>query len=214
MSGILALDCATICGWAFWKPGMEKPRAGTVRMPDTESMGVFGKAFLDWCVPFANLEGVTHIVIEAPIVVLHQRRDAGGEKIGGVRVNLNVIRRTLSLVSFAELAAVQIGATCSESVRSTVVKHFTGRGDGSREEMKGRCLVMCQKTGWNVKSEDAADALATLDHYCWNERLKTPWDCAPRAELFAKGTKAPTNSDRARATNMLHKGLSFDRDRG
>lgn len=220
---VLALDLATVSGWALWKPGLSKPRANWIKMPDLsdpKNMGPWGKEFLEWFDGFAGLEGVTDVVIEAPIIAQH--REHGAEPCptcGHVPSNLNMksTQKLISLVSFAQLAAAIAGAQSTTIARSTVCKHFAGSGKGKRADLKTACYLRCTQKGWNVTSQDMADALATLDWYCHDRKIEVPWDCRPAAgPLFAaplKGTRVDS-TNKVAAAKLLNRALSFDRDRG
>jgi len=177
-------------------------------MPDTQDMGIWGDAFVEWCVPFMELSGVNHVQIEAPIIALH--RSEGG----AVKANMNEVRKLLSIVSFAQYAAVLHGATHGLTPRGTASKHFGGKGNGPRRELKAACFVAAQHKGWKVTSQDVADALAVLDQYTWAHKVSVPWDNRPLpGPLFtaaAHGTRIDRDNKRA-ASALTNSALSFDR---
>jgi hypothetical protein len=215
MRCVLALDLATTAGWALFKDGLSKPRASTVKMPDIDpeegkavpdiAMGKWMEAFLEHFVPFASLEGVTDIVTEAPFISNH----------GGSGVNMYEVEKNITLTSAAGLLAVRLGARFKKIARSTVCAHFIGNGRGTRKQFKTGCLLGCQRKGWNVTSEDMADALATLDWYCHFNRIDVPWDCKPGLPLFqgSPGTTI-TKANKIASATLLNKALSFDRATG
>lgn len=222
MRSILSLDLATTIGWALWKEGMARPRANIATMPTIErdpvsnklpdiAMGRWMKEFLAWGEAFARLEGVTDIITEAPFISDH----------GGAGVNMDEVEKNLTLTGDAGLLAVILDIPAyqfKKVARSTVCAHFIGSGRGTRKQFKTGCLLGCQRKGWNVKSEDMADALATLDWYCFTNRSEftVPWDCKPGAPLFVDQGKPGTTitkSNHVAAAKLVNKALSFDAGR-
>lgn len=221
MRCVLSLDLATTTGWALWKEGMERPRANFIVMPEIDrdpqtrrapdiSMGRWMREFLDWAVPFARLEGVTDIITEAPFISDH----------GGSGVNIDEVEKNITLTGTAGLLAVELGIESHrfrKIARSTVCAHFIGNGRGTRKQFKTGCMLGCQRKGWNVKTEDMADALATLDWYCFVNRseFQVPWDCKPGPPLF-QATPALTKitkDNKVAGAKLLNRALSFDRPR-
>lgn len=168
MPSILTIDGGTTTGWAHWRDGMPKPRGNTVIMPDVDRIGRFMNAFADWMMPFAKMEGVDQIVVEAPIIHDH----------GGRGVNIYEVDKNFGIVHAVEAAADRLEIPCMRISRGKVAAHFAGKGSGTRKQLKTACLLNAQRCrGWNVKSEDIADALAVLDWYAFTYNIPVPWDC-------------------------------------
>lgn len=213
MTCVLSLDLATITGWALYKPGLVKPRANFITMPEIEStdekavpdiaMGKWMDAFIEWTIPFAQLEGVEHVVCELPYISDH----------GGAGVNIHEVEKNITLTSAASYIAFKIGARFKKVARSKVVKHVAGVGSGTRKQFKGWCMLAVQRKGWNTTSQDIADALCTLDWYCFDQRIDVPWNCNPApGPMFATpGVAAPTKTEQAASAKFLNKALSFDK---
>ncbi len=71
-----------------------------------------------------------------------------------------------------------------------------------------------QRKGWGTQAEDTADALATLDWYCWDRRVDVKWLCQPAAgKLFAPQGIVMDASHKNAAARVLKSSLSFDRER-
>lgn len=210
---ILAVDGGTVTGWAHWREGMQKPRAGTLHLPENENMGIWGHALVEWMVPFIRENQVTLVHIEKPIIHLHRQEDSGR-----VRTNIHEITKGQAVASFSRYAAYIEGVQSELIPRPSACKHFAGIGAGKRRDLKAACFVAAQAKGWAIKSQDAADALAILDFACWTLKQKTPWDCRPLpGPLFtaeaAKGIQLPANSAKVSA-RLLNKALSFDAGKG
>lgn len=190
-SCVLSLDPGDHCGWALYHEGAPKPRAGVANLPEVDkNLGRWANAFREWMVPFARMENVTHIVSEAPIIVSH-----GGSP------DINVVIKHVAILVAASMCADELGLPmpCRAS-RSTVCKHFVALTPGQkqdngervkRKQLKSAFFVTCQSKGWDVskfgdRAEDVADALGTLDWFCFDRRIKTGWDNRPAAgPLFA-----------------------------
>lgn len=207
----LSLDPATLTGWALTKPGLVKPRIGLVQMPDVErDIGWWGEAFLEWFVPFCRLEGVTDVVAEAPYIAVHHGPD-------GAKVNANEIEKLVSLFAFAALGCRQLGLPpLVRAPRSTVCVHFIAQKpdkDHKRKWIKTAMVLRCQQKGWNITSEDVADAAGTLDWFCWDRKIAAGWDCSPGAPMFEGGGVRIDNSNKAASSRLLNSALSFARER-
>lgn len=202
----LALDPGDRTGWALAKPGLAKPRAGFVDMPDAgKDIGKWANAFEDWLMPFARLEGVTDIVSEAPIIALH-----------GGNPDINVVVKHVGILIVAAKVADRLELPpVVRANRSTVCKHFTAVGAGKRRELKARCLLHCQTKGWAVTDENVADAIATLDWFVHDRGIDVGWDCQPcagplfTAEQGMKGTRIDKDNKIAAAV-LLNKVNTFN----
>lgn len=209
---LMTFDPGRRTGYAIWKQGMAKPRAGTIDMPDTKDIGVWSLAFRDWALPYMRLEGVTDVASEAPIIAVHSKKPA--DPLPGRappaapkgHIDVNVVVFHVGILVTIEQVRAELGLPpVVRAYRSQVVKHFTGSGKGKRDELKRRCLVQCQATGWNVLDENTADALAVLDWFAYETDQATPWDCSPRAGgLFTPaGAKPPVNKVEDAAVNRI-----------
>lgn len=222
----LALDPATITGWALWKEPLTKPRASSIEMPDVDrDLGWWGAEFLDWLVPFARLEGVTEIITEAPIIVKHKHK--GAEKCpqcGQTKsdINYHEVEKLVSLSAFAALGARQLGVPFALIQRGTVLKHFIGVGPRDpnyrRPYLKAAVIAVCQRKGWAVETakhpEDVADACATLDWYVDSKRIKVPWNCQPApGPLFDQQGVRIDKTHQVAGSRLINRALSFDRAR-
>jgi hypothetical protein len=201
MRSVLALDPGSRTGWALFKTdaGMQKPRAGFVDMPDAgKDIGRWANAYKEWLLPFARLSDVTDIVSEAPIIAMH-----------GGNPDINVVIKHVGILVVNAMCADELELPRPEmAYRSKVCKHFTAVGSGKSKELKARCMLHCQKKGWNVTDLNTADALATLDWFVHERGIEVPWDCQPAAgPLFTGGTTAADHAKDARATTLATKAM-------
>lgn len=162
--GLLALDLATVTGWAFWRPGADV-RSGVCKLPRTgEDVGRFLCAFEDWLKPFLELERPARVVFEAPILT------AG-------KTDINTARKLMSLAAFTEVVCRRSGIRQYFEVNNaTVRKHFVGVGRArDRRTLKDLTLDACRARGWDPRDDNAADALAVLDYAAATLGLDVPW---------------------------------------
>lgn len=217
MTSVLALDLASRSGWAAIKDGWNAPRANFVDLPALDDMGKWSKAFIEWCIPKMKEFETENVIIEAPFIAKHRRKGGKGPcNVCGrddFDLNIHEAEKLLSIVTLAKYCATMVGATHKTIARGTVCKHFIGKGNGKRVELKQGCLVACQKKGWDVTSEDIADALATLDWYVYAHKIKVPWNSDPAyGPLFTAPPGGIVVSKKVPA-GMMNSVLSFDRER-
>lgn len=148
--GILALDIATVVGWAA-ACGNDTPVYGEMRMGERGcSIGECFLAFDIWLLKQFNTLQPKVLIFESPALI--QR--------GSADINY----RLMGLAAIAELNGVRYGLRVFQAASDTVAKHFTGRGRWPAKEKKPAVMKMCRIRGWNPQSEDASDALALLDY--------------------------------------------------
>lgn len=216
----MAIDGGTLSGYAHVVPGAPKPAIGLVKMPDTKFMGRFCGTMVDWLVPFAQLTAITEFAVEMPIIVQHKDQSNGGAcpHCGRMDTSLNAreVDRVFGIVHAVEMAADRLGIPCRRMARGTVVKHIAGTGRGNRHQFKQYCLLGCQRKGWNITSEDVADAAATLDCYCSEEKIQVGWDTSPAPfPLFEgpPGVRIDRGNEIA-ASVLVNRAMSFDAGKG
>lgn len=167
-TGILCLDLATWTGWAHWRPGMERPRSGVLRLPKTgENVGRFLKHLHNWVVPFCKLEGIDMVIYEAPILHMGKTTPETVIKLMNLAGHTEFICELLKI------------RTCLSVNNATVRKHFTGRGAGPSEVMKQGVVLGCERRNWPVDDDNEADACAILDYGVHTLGIAVPWDCSP-----------------------------------
>jgi Holliday junction resolvasome RuvABC endonuclease subunit len=148
---ILALDLATVSGWAAGPPG-SVPVSGSLRIGRKGSSLI---RFLDaadvWLHDIIAVHRPTLLVIEAAFISPH-------------RTSRDVAARLTTLSGLAQLQAFRAGldesAIC-EASSTEVAKFFTGHGRlGNSDEKKELVMRRCKALGWEPADYDEADALA------------------------------------------------------
>lgn len=169
LGGILALDLATVLGWAWaskdavhtwprtmleaqaFKPGAGGLfRSGAHRLAEPGSSdGIVGAAYREWLEQHLRFFQPTWIVFEAPL-----------PPTGSIaRRSLRTARRLMGLAFLTDVIAHEAGLEAREVHISTVKRHFTGHGNAKKPAM----IAACHARGIDVKSPDEADAVAVLD---------------------------------------------------
>ncbi|MGH6967777.1 MAG: hypothetical protein ACREEN_01555 [Stellaceae bacterium] len=150
--GILALDLATVTGWAHGFPGAV-PVSGSVRIGrEGSSVEVFLSAFYQWLDETLARCPARIFIFEAPFI-----RDG--------RTSGDTARKLQSLAGIAGMLAYDRGfppERICEADSVQVCKAFTGRGHFKGDRDRKKLLVMnrCRELGWEPTDNDAADALA------------------------------------------------------
>lgn len=169
LGGILALDLATVLGWAWastdavrgwprtpleakaFKPGTGGLfRSGSHRLVDPGSAdGAVGVAYREWLEQQLRFFQPQWVVFEAPLPPTGS----------AARRSLRTARRLLGLAFLTEAVCWEAGLECREVHISTVKKHFAGHGGAKKPDM----IAACHARGIDAKSPDEADACAVLD---------------------------------------------------
>jgi Holliday junction resolvasome RuvABC endonuclease subunit len=153
---ILALDLATNIGFAKLIGG--EVSHGSYRLPKTgEDVGRFLCAYEDWLRFLMTGPHFDYVVYEAPWV--------------GPNTHQATARKLLCLAGDTEKSVTRLQEQgvciqCREVNNASVRKHFIGKGNGKREELKRMTIDRCIAQGWLPKDDDDADALAVLDYAC------------------------------------------------
>lgn len=204
MTSIFTFDLSRKCsGWSFWKSGMPKPRAGTIKLPETDNLGIITNAFETRLLEVAHLVGGLSDcvwVYENPNIVAHGKKRADGSFGSQMGLNLIEIERTLGLAVMLRHIAAKYraaGVEVDRAFRGQVAKHFTAIGNGKTSEIKTRMVLHCQAKGWNIDDHNIADAVAILDWWTYDRDVPgIPWDNSPCAgPLFGS---PPINNHSAR----------------
>jgi hypothetical protein len=161
---LLALDTATVTGWAACDPG-DPPVWGAQRMgPQGASLAICGSVYRRWLhAKIAELQPETVVFeapyIPAPAVWLNQKPKAKPPP----PMNADTIRKLCGFAWETEVTCATYGILCHEVTPMQSARHFTGRGSwGGREAKKAAVMAMCRRYGFDVQTDDEADALAVL----------------------------------------------------
>lgn len=216
----MAIDGGSKSAVAFATPGALKPRFLVYELPTHLGMGRFCRAMAEELEPFIREHGITDCAVEAPIIVPHKHTDAQPcpacgqykRKINGFEVD-----KAFGVVHAVEMACDMAGIRAARRIaRSTVVLHIAGTGRGTRKQFKTYCLLGCQRKGWNLTDEDCADAGATLDYFCHDEKIKVGWNTQPApGPMFAgiPGVRIEPENNKF-AQRVLRAAGSFDAGKG
>lgn len=151
---VLALDLATVTGWAYGQPG-EKPTCGHERFAKQgEERPTAYRTFRLWLDLFCSARPPTVIVYESPAVPAF---------LGG-KTNINTTKLLFGLCENLEEWAWQKFELREASV-AQVRAHFIGRNLKSNIA-KELTVARCRERGWTVATPDEADACALWDYQC------------------------------------------------
>jgi len=184
MPGILAIDQATVSGWAFAEPG-DPPVWGHKRMGRmgaTEGEVFF--AFRLFLLGLVDAFKPKYLVFDAPFVPRPDRSATAKP------LNPAVLRRAYGLAAQITAIAEEYAISCYEKQSVEVAKFFTGQGrfkgetaDARTKAKKDATIAACWARGWKC-THDEADALALL--MCFEAELH-PGHALRRSPLFASG---------------------------
>lgn len=190
---ILALDTATVTGWAAGRVG-SAPAWGSQDFSDKAGSGAVLGKFRYWLNQRCHEFSPKLIVFEAPYVPINRQPKfvRAGEGFAAGRggpppMNPLTLRRLLGLTGIVEATAYELGIECREATAGEITKFFTGRmRHGGRDAKKAATITMCRAYGWDVAdNDDAADALAL---WCMAEAQLDPRAAMRRGDgpLFLK----------------------------
>jgi hypothetical protein len=153
---VLALDLATVTGYAWGKPGT-KPRFGHTRfaVKSGASRAQTYRHFRCWMQVFAESEYPDLIVYESPAV----------PSIMAGKTNINTIKLLMGLAEHLEEWAYGSEIELREASVSQVRAHFIGQNLKSKIA-KPMVLEACRARGWMCQTTDESDACALWDYQC------------------------------------------------
>lgn len=150
---ILALDPATVTGWAYGAPG-DEPVFGARDFTGPGGNGEVIAKFRLWLLETCRTTHAKMLVFESPYVPMPKK----GEKS---KMNPLVLRRLYAIAGEIEAVAWQLRLECLEATTGEICKFFTGtQYHGGRENKKAAIIARARQYGWDTLSDDAADALA------------------------------------------------------
>jgi Holliday junction resolvasome RuvABC endonuclease subunit len=147
---VLALDCSTSVGWAFFKAHGAAPMCGTWKAPSTWSIEDYGSRFAkfhDWLCDMLTTLEPNVLAFESPVLPRGSMDFPTTE---------HTLRTLIGLVSVAELVAKLRGVRCREVNVSTAKKALTGNGRAQKSDM----IVAATNRGFGVADDHQADACA------------------------------------------------------
>ncbi len=162
MPGVLALDLATVAGWAWGRVPervMSPLEAAQARPPAPlggahrisragASVGLFLSDAEDWLNELCDQHGPVGLIYEKPI-------------LDSFRTGFETALKLGSLAGLASMVACRRGIHVFEPVQpSTLKKHWTGSGKADKPAM----IAACRTRGWEPVDDNHADALALWDY--------------------------------------------------
>lgn len=184
--GVLALDLATVTGYALGDHDGIK-LSGARRMPDTgDDLGRFAFAFRAWLTTGLTRHRPRRIVFEQPIL--------------SKQTNINTCRKLYGLAWQTELTCRDLGFECGEVNMSDWRKHFLGKGyPRKRALVKKAVMARCVDRGFKFDSDDEAEAIAILDYTLACENPQNALSATPLFqnvtqpfEIAAKSSRSET----------------------
>jgi hypothetical protein len=148
---VLALDLATVSGWAWGKPGAT-PKFGHERFAKAgESRAVAYKRFRLWLSLFCSAKKVELVCFESPVATFLPN------------TSIHTIKLLIGLCEHLEFWALEHEIELREASVAQVRSHFIGRNLKSAIA-KPLVLARCRERGWLAETTDEADALALWDY--------------------------------------------------
>ena len=153
MARVLALDLATVTGWALHDPSMQRPFFGAIRLPGKPGeVGKRADHLERWLRDQFKLRRFTHIVFEAQHIA--------------AKMDIDTVYMLIALGGVVEKFAFQVGAHCYKVHISEWRKHFIGRGAAfGKTDPKQLAMDRCAEYGWHTDIADAAEACGVLDFF-------------------------------------------------
>lgn len=155
MTSVLALDLASVTGWALGEPG-SVPMHGSIRFARAGSSheAMFAKAHV-WMHEMCELHNPGLLVFEAPL-----QGFKGGKTTDDVTTILRGLPAIVGAVAYLR-RIYDIRKADTRDVRN----HFIG-SNPKRAKAKLMVIRQCRAMGWDVEDDNEADALATWHYMC------------------------------------------------
>lgn len=156
MKSILALDLASVTGWAFGAPGAV-PSHGTIRFasPGASHEAIFAAAG-NWIDARCMALEIDIVVWESPLQTSFKR--------GHTNTNTTTVLYGLPAVIGAIVYAHGIYDIRKADTRD-IRQHFLGCSP-KRTKAKSMVKAKCRALGWDVADDNEADALALWHYQC------------------------------------------------
>jgi hypothetical protein len=153
---VLALDLASVSGWAVGEPGA-KPEHGSIRFASAGASheAIFAAAY-NWTQRMINTYEPGLIVWEAPMPTSFSR----GMTTTNVTTLLYGLPAVIGTASYLR-KIYNVRKANTKDVRM----HFIG-SNPKRAKAKPMVIRQCRAMGWDVVDDNEADALATHSYMC------------------------------------------------
>lgn len=150
MPSLLALDCSTFVGFAFFSAPDARPKCGTWKAPKAWVIEDYGRrfaAFHDFLADTLTTMQPDALAFESPILPRGTM---------SMQTTEHTLRTLIGLVSIAELIARLREVRCLEVNVATAKKALTGNGRAEKSDM----VAAATNRGWAVADDHQADACA------------------------------------------------------
>lgn len=154
---LISLDLGIRLGWAEGRPGEEPESRAILLGKKGGSHDIVFSAMQKLLVRRLRKGDVALVAKEAPLLLAAFSMKGSSQE---------AVRLAYGYHAVVEATCTTLGVPWVEGWRSTIMKHFVGRGDFKRAEGKAECLKRCHILGylpWEIEDEDRADALAVFD---------------------------------------------------
>lgn len=161
MRSVLALDCSTHVGWAFFASPGAAPYCGTWRAPAAWSAEDYGGRFAkfhDWLCDMLTTYTPDVLAFESPVL------PRGSSDF---QTTEHTLRTLIGLVSVAELVGKLRELRVKEVNVATAKKTLTGNGRAEKDDM----VIAATNRGFDVADHHQADACAVGLAVYVSERL-------------------------------------------
>jgi hypothetical protein len=166
---ILALDLATVTGWAIGEPG-QQPKSGVLRFGrGNTTHGQIAAEAIAWMIEFLSEMKPDQIVFEQPL--------PPNFTIGHTTLNTAMIAMGLPFV--LQGIAYKLGMFNVTPVTVSEVRNFFIGGNFKSAEAKKLTFERCKRMGFAPQDDNASDALALWCYQCARVRPELAHQLTP-----------------------------------
>lgn len=169
---ILALDLASVSGWAVGEPGSRTPAHGTIRFAAAGASheAIFAKAY-DWTTKMMDTFKPNLVVWEAPLPTSFRR-------VRG-KTNADTTSILFGLPAVVGAAVYASGIYDIRKAETNEVRRHFIFSNPKRVKAKPLVMQQCRAMGWEIADDNEADALATWSYMCAILDPKLSWRPMP-----------------------------------
>lgn len=190
---VAVYDISGCSGWAVYSPDLDEPRYGTLRLPPTMTTGSVGPAMhllFDHIAWVDKQWPLRHLGFEAFLA------PTGGKKDDDTSFQSSpkTLKKLIGGIAVLEMAGSMLnkasGPVDVHSIHNMSWKSYWlgGRKRGTdRAEFKRLSVAKAKGLGWDVKTDDEADALGQLHFLLHKLEIRVPWGRNPSKELIRLG---------------------------
>lgn len=150
---ILALDTATVTGWAVGRPGAE-PMFGARDFAGPGGTGEVLDKFRLWLLEMCRVHRVGLIVFESAYIPRPSKKKP-------LLMNAKTIELLFALTGQVQAVAWGLRTECLQATTMEIFGFFVAKGRvPPRAEKKAAIIARARQFGWDAVTDDEADALA------------------------------------------------------